>query len=156
MLMASALLALVGSLYGAAESSEVSGSVWFNEGTESPSLCMKFLPDGTLLFEGGYLFYNPSHWARSAGDPDLVDIRLGGKDPFPTFAFKDQLSRASNQGLVSFDAKKRLLTYRMPSGRSSIEFMTFIFERQSQCDMPSSPAQKPSQNASSAAARSKR
>ena len=74
MLMASALLALVGSLYGAAESSEVSGSVWFNEGTESPSLCMKFLPDGTLLFEGGYLFYNPSHWARSAGDPDLVDM----------------------------------------------------------------------------------
>lgn len=118
---------------------DVSGSEWFNEGTEAPSICMKFLPDGTLVFEGGYLFYNPSHWVRSAADPELVNIRLGGKTRFPTFAFKDQLARISNQGLVSFDEKKRLLTYRMALGQSQIEFMTFIFDRQERCAMPTSP-----------------
>lgn len=135
------VLTLAGSPARADSDFDISGSAWFNEGTESPSMCMKFLPDGTLVFEGGYLFYNPSHWARSADDPDLVDIRLGGKERFPTFAFKDQLSRAPNQGLVSFDEKKRLLTYRMDHGLRPIEFMTFIFYRQERCDMPKSPAE---------------
>jgi hypothetical protein len=95
---------------------------------------MTFESSGTLRFKGGYLFYNPSRWAKVAGDPKLIQIRLGGKQAFPTRVAKQQLEGNPTGSLASFDERARSLVYRIGFGNAPIEFGGLIFYREAKCD----------------------
>ena len=118
----------------AADTFEISGTSWLNEGTEAPSTCVTFEPNGTLRFKGGYLFYNPSRWSRVAGNPELVRVHLGGKAPFPSQVAQAQLKRDPNGSLAAFDERKRTLVYRIGFGNIPLEFNGFIFHPSEKCD----------------------
>ena len=101
-----------------------------NTGTEFPTMCMLLQADGSLVFRGGFAFYNPSSW-RKAGD-DVVVMTLGGKEPFPAEVFKEQLPKHAG-GLLSFDEKRREVTYRFNAKTDFLNFGNFYFYRSESC-----------------------
>lgn len=101
-----------------------------NTGTEFPTMCMLLQADGSLVFRGGFAFYNPSSWRRA--DNDVVIITLGGKEPFPTEVFKEQLPKHDG-GLLSFDEKRREVTYRFNAKTDFLNFGNFYFYRSESC-----------------------
>lgn len=96
-----------------------------NSGTEFPAMCMLLQSDGSLLFKGGFLFYNPSAWRRDAGDGELLTITVGGSKPFPEGPVA--------AGLVRSDASRRELTYRFGPSAQAIDFAGFYFYRVNAC-----------------------
>lgn len=101
-----------------------------NTGTEFPTMCMVLQADGNLEFRGGFAFYNPSSWRRT--DHDVVIITLGGTEPFPTEVFKEQLLKHVG-GLLSFDEKRREVTYRFNARTDFLNFGNFYFYRTATC-----------------------
>ena len=101
-----------------------------NTGTEFPTMCMLLQTDGSLVFRGGFAFYNPSSW-RKAGD-DVLILTLGGKEPFPAEVFKEQLPKHAG-GLLSFDEKRREVTYRFNAKTEFLNFGNFYFYRSESC-----------------------
>lgn len=101
-----------------------------NAGTEFPTMCMLLQADGSLVFRGGFGFYNPSSWRR-AGKDELV-VTLGGKEPFPTEVFKDLLPKHVG-GLLSFDEKRREVSYRFDAKTEFLNFGNFYFYRAEAC-----------------------
>ena len=116
-----ALAVSVIAISASADTFNMAGSAWFNEGTEFPSVCMTFEPNGTLRFKGGYLYYNPSRWSQVKSDPELVQIRLGGSVAFPGTVAKEQVAKTPNGSLASFDVKRRLLVYRIGFGNVRVQ-----------------------------------
>ncbi len=100
-----------------------------NTGTEFPTMCMLLEADGSLVFRGGFGFYQPSTWRRA--DNDILILTLGGKEPFPTEVFK-QLPKHVG-GLLSFDEKRREVTYRFDAKTEFLNFGNFYFYRAATC-----------------------
>jgi hypothetical protein len=117
-----------------ADTFEISGTSWFSDAAETPSTCVTFEPNGTLRFKGGYLFYNPSRWNRIAGSPELIQVRLGGKAPFPLEVAQAQVKKNPNGSLVAFNQDTRTLMYRIGFGNIPLEFNGFVFYLSEQCD----------------------
>lgn len=101
-----------------------------NTGTEFPTMCMLLQPDGSLLFRGGFGFYDGSAWRRA--DDDTLILTLGGKEPFPTQVLKEQASRHVG-GLLGFDEKRREMTYRFNAKTEFLDFGGFYFYRAETC-----------------------
>jgi hypothetical protein len=101
-----------------------------NTGTEFPTMCMLLQADGSLVFRGGFAFYNPSSWRRA--DNDVVIITLGGKEPLPVDVLKEQLPKHAG-GLLSFDEKRREVTYRFNAKTEFLNFGNFYFYRSESC-----------------------
>jgi hypothetical protein len=101
-----------------------------NTGTEFPTMCMLLQPNGNLEFRGGFGFYTQSTWRRA--DNDTLLITLGGKEPFPTAVFKEQTAK-HNGGLLSFDEKRREITYRFNANTEFLNFGNFNFYRAESC-----------------------
>jgi hypothetical protein len=101
-----------------------------NTGTEFPTMCMLLQPDGSLIFRGGFAFYNPGTWRRT--DNDVLTITLGGTEPFPTPVFKEQLPKHIG-GLLGFDEKRREITYRFDAKTEFLNFGNFYFYRAASC-----------------------
>jgi len=108
-----------------------SAEIWEYPAGEYPATCMLFMSDGSLQFRGGFLFFNPSQWARDT-DPQVRRIMLGGDVPF---------SRDGNSGprtdhvavSRSFDPSTRSLRYRIASTDQALEFGGLIFYRSATC-----------------------
>jgi hypothetical protein len=101
-----------------------------NTGTEYPTMCMLLQPDGSLLFSGGFAFYQPSSWRRADGD--ILILTLGGKEPFPTEVFKEQVPKHIG-GLLGFDEKRREISYRFNANTEFLNFGNFYFYRADTC-----------------------
>jgi hypothetical protein len=116
-----------------ADTFEISGTHWLSEGTEFPSVCMTFEPNGTLSFKGGFVWYNPSRWNKVTGTAELIEIRLGGKRAFPAAVAEEQLKHEPNGSLASFNARRRLLVYRIGFGNVPLLFNGLLFEPSERC-----------------------
>lgn len=93
-------------------------------------MCMLLQADGSLVFRGGFGFYQPSTWRRA--DNDILIITLGGKEPFPTEVLKEQLPKHAG-GLLGFDEKRREITYRFDAQTEFLNFGNFYFYRSATC-----------------------
>lgn len=100
-----------------------------NTGTEFPTMCMLLQSDGSLLFKGGFDFYNPSAWRR---DGDVLVITIGGKAPFPAELYKEQLPKHVG-GLTGYNEKRRELAYRFGPSAEFVNFDGFYFYRAEGC-----------------------
>ncbi|MBV7538543.1 hypothetical protein KW842_22455 [Duganella sp. sic0402] len=100
-----------------------------NTGTEFPTMCMLLQSDGSLVFKGGFDFYNPSAWRREG---DALLITVGGKAPFPAELYKEQLPKHIG-GLMAYDEKRREITYRLNASTEFINFDNFYFYRAERC-----------------------
>nr|WP_315259567.1 hypothetical protein [uncultured Duganella sp.] len=100
-----------------------------NTGTEFPTMCMLLQSDGSLLFKGGFDFYNPSAWRR---DGDVLVITVGGKTPFPAALYKEQLPKQIG-GLTGYNEKRREITYRFGAATDFLNFDNFYFYRAERC-----------------------
>lgn len=103
-----------------------------NSGTEYPTMCMLLQSDGSVLFRGGFLFYNPSTWRREPKDSDTLIITLGGKAEFPTQVYKEQLPQHIG-GLVGYNEKRREIAYRFDASVPFLNFGNFYFYRVDAC-----------------------
>lgn len=126
-----ALLALLIAHSANADTFDIAGTSWFNDGTEHPSMCITFAPDGELKFKGGFVYYNPARWKKVEG-LNQIEITLGGKSSFPTDALDYQLAHRPGSGLLGYDAKRRLLRYEIGIA-APIDFAGFYFYRQKSC-----------------------
>jgi hypothetical protein len=114
---------------GCASTPQSPSIVLENTGTEFPTMCMLLQPDGSLVFRGGFAFYNPGTWRT---DNDVLTVTLGGTEPFPTPVFKEQLPKRSG-GLLGFDEKRREITYRFDAKTEFLNFGNFYFYRAVSC-----------------------
>jgi hypothetical protein len=103
-----------------------------NTGTEYPTMCMLLQPDGSLLFRGGFAFYNPGVWRRADNNKEILIVTLGGTEPFPAPVLKEQLPKKIG-GLISFDEKRREMTYRFDAKTEFLNFGNFYFYRAETC-----------------------
>jgi hypothetical protein len=103
-----------------------------NSGTEFPTMCMLLQSDGSLVFRGGFQFYNPSAWRREARDGDKLVITLGGTAEFPTDVYKEQLPKHIG-GLTGYDEKRREIVYRFDASVPFLNFGNFYFYRVDAC-----------------------
>jgi len=101
-----------------------------NTGTEYPTMCMLMQADGNLVFRGGFAFYGPSAWRRT--DKDTLILTLGGSEPFPSDVFREQLPKHAG-GLLSFDEKRREITYRFNDKSEFLNFGNYYFYRVADC-----------------------
>ncbi|TFW22271.1 hypothetical protein [Duganella callida] len=100
-----------------------------NTGTEFPTMCMLLQSDGSLLFKGGFDFYNPGAWRR---DGDILTVSLGGKAPFAAELYKEQLSKHAGS-LSGYNEKRRELSYHFAPSTESVGFDGFYFYRAASC-----------------------
>ena len=98
---------------------------WYTPPTHHPGICMTFEPSGTLLFRGGFEFYNPSTWEHDRRE-EAVFVVLGGSWPFPTSPLQFQLEHAPAT-LRRIDASRRLLVFPFRSDTRVLQFQTFNF-----------------------------
>ena len=105
--------------------------VWEYPASEFPTMCIAFLPEGELRFHGGFLFFNPGRWKKSAND-GTVQLQLGGASPFP-FAIPGRQLAHRVGGMVSAIPGQRVLVYRIDADTASIDFAGFIFYRKAAC-----------------------
>lgn len=103
-----------------------------NSGTEFQTMCMLLQSDGSLVFKGGFVFYNPSTWRRDSKDGELLTITVGGKKQFPEGLSKEQPPDRSG-GLVGYDVQRREITYRFGAATEAINFAGFYFYRAETC-----------------------
>jgi hypothetical protein len=100
-----------------------------NTGTEFPTMCMLLQSDGSLVFKGGFDFYNPGTWRR---DGDVLTITVGGTAPFPAALYKEQLPKHIG-GLTGYNEKRREITYRFDASTEFLNFDNFYFYRAERC-----------------------
>jgi len=95
-------------------------------------MCMLLQADGSLLFKGGFAFYNRSAWRRDAKDAELLTIAVGGNGPFPE-GLKSQQSGKQAGALVGYDEKRREITYRFGPATDALNFAGFYFYKADTC-----------------------
>ena len=105
--------------------------VWEYPASEFPAMCIAFLPDGELRFQGGFLFFNPGRWESEAID-GTVRMTLGGASPFP-FAIPRRQPGHPAGTMVTAIPHRRILVYRLNANSASLEFAGFIFYRKTSC-----------------------
>ena len=105
--------------------------VWEYPASEFPTMCIAFLPNGELRFQGGFLFFNPGRWERSSQD-GTVRMTLGGAAPFP-FAIPRRQPVHPTGSMVTAIPHQRILVYRLDANSASLEFAGFIFYRKATC-----------------------
>ena len=105
--------------------------VWEYPASEFPSMCIAFLPDGELRFQGGFLFFNPGRWERNSKD-GTVRITLGGAVPFP-FNVPRRHREHPVGTMVAAIPNQRILVYHLSADSASLEFAGFIFYRKATC-----------------------
>lgn len=105
--------------------------VWEYPASEFPAMCIAFLPNGELRFQGGFLFFNPGRWESDSKD-GTVRMTLGGASPFP-FAIPGRQPVHRAGSMVSAIPNQRILVYRLSANSESLEFAGFIFYRKATC-----------------------
>jgi hypothetical protein len=110
---------------------ETPAEVWEYPAGEFPATCMLFMADGRLQFRGGFLFFNPSQWARDTAT-GMVNVVLGGDVPFSR---EGTNGRAADHVAVasSLDPSTRTLRYRITHTDKAMEFGGLIFYRSATC-----------------------
>jgi hypothetical protein len=101
-----------------------------NTGTEFPTMCMLLKPDGSLIFQGGFTFYNPGTWRQM--ENDVLVVTLGGKEPFPAPVLQEQVRKHAG-GVIGFDEKRREISYRFNAKTEALNFGNFYFYRADSC-----------------------
>jgi hypothetical protein len=102
---------------------------WESPAAEFPAICMLLQDDGTLTFKGGFQFYNPGKWRQ---DAVRLTITLGGDQPFPADAAKEQL-HAKVGALAAYNEQRRELAYTVTPSTPFVGVGNFYFYRTQAC-----------------------
>ena len=105
--------------------------VWEYPASAFPTICMLFKADGTLHFQGGFLYFNVGAWKRDPGSATL-SIVLGGSGALPVDFIKGP-GQGKAVAASAFDAATRSLRYRIGPATESLQFAGFVFYRRAAC-----------------------
>lgn len=87
---------------------------------------MNFFEDGSLVFKGGFEYWNPARWSYDKDQKEL-HIVLGGRD-FPATTLKEQKARRP-QSISRFNAAEHLIVLPFPSNKSYLEITGFLYHQ---------------------------
>ena len=107
-------------------------ATWYNPPSEFPGICLTQFKDGSLRFDGGFVFFNPGRWAY---DGAASELRLQ-LPPTPSL----ELSHAQivqHMNLLRIEADKSTLVYGVKADTKAIGLGGFVFYRDTPC-----PAQR--------------
>lgn len=106
--------------------------VWEYPASEFPTMCMLMHDDGSLLFRGGFAFFNPGKWRTGASPGELI-VTLGGITTFPLASANDEIRR-KNRPLRSVDPTRRELVFKLSNSPSdALNIGGFYFLRATKC-----------------------
>lgn len=107
-------------------------ATWYNPPSEFPGICLTQFKDGSLRFDGGFVFFNPGRWAYDGAASELR-LQLA---PTPSL----ELSHAQivqHMNLLRIEADKSTLVYGVKADTKAIGLGGFVFYRDTPC-----PAQR--------------
>lgn len=102
---------------------------WESPAAEFPAICMRLHADGSLLFKGGFQFYNPGTWRQEGGQ---LTLTLGGDQPFPADIAQEQLGARAG-ALTAYNAQRRELSYALKPSTAALGIGNFYFYRSDAC-----------------------